>query len=459
MKKYILLSLSLTAIVATAPASGLPSPSDQTQASYTLQQLKDSALAAGFAMSNARLELDAAREQRREAFTSYFPSVSATGLHFQANREMARMDIDPQEFITPELGATLAQMLPAEALAALASPMSVAMMKRGTLAGITALQPIFTGGQIVLGNKLARIGEEAAALQIQLTENDVTANVEQYYWQCVSMDQKARTLDAVDEMLASIERDASAAVKAGVALRNDLLQVRLRQDEVQSQRLKLQGGRTLVKLLLRHACGLRDTCFTLTYDTIATHADAIPRRDHDAALLATPEYQLLEKNVEAARLQRRIEVGKRLPSVALGAGYNYHDLLGNDRHFGMLYATVSVPITDWWGGSHAIRRKRIAEQQARQQLDDNAAMLRIRMDKAWNDVAEAQAQLQLAANSEGQARENLRIHRDTYRAGTTTMSDLLQAQLLYQQACDRQTDAFITLQNALLAYRQATAQQ
>ena len=45
-----------------------------------------------------------------------------------------------------------------------------------------------------------------------------------------------------------------------------------------------------------------------------------------------------------------------------------------------------------------------------------------------------------------------------YRAGTSKMSDLLEAQLLYQQALDKHTDAFADYQNKLLEYKQATGQ-
>jgi hypothetical protein len=38
------------------------------------------------------------------------------------------------------------------------------------------------------------------------------------------------------------------------------------------------------------------------------------------------------------------------------------------------------------------------------------------------------------------------------------MAYLLEAQLLYQQARDKHTDAFADLQNKLLEYRQATGQ-
>ena len=148
-------------------------------------------------------------------------------------------------------------------------------------------------------------------------------------------------------------------------------------------------------------------------------------------------------------------IGQNLPTLAVGAGYNYHNLLDNDRVFGMVFATVSVPISDWWGGSHAIKRKKIAIQQAEEQLTDNSKLLQIRMQNAWNSVIESQQQLQLAQQSIEQAEENLRLHRDYYRAGTTNMSDLLEAQLLYQQTLDKRTDAYAELQNKILEYRQS----
>ena len=123
-----------------------------------------------------------------------------------------------------------------------------------------------------------------------------------------------------------------------------------------------------------------------------------------------------------------------------------------------MFATVSIPISGWWGGSHAIKQSEIAHQKAQEQLADNTELLMIRMQHAWNSVEEAYQQLQLSQLSIEQATENLRLNRDYYQAGMSTMSDLLEAQMLYQQACDSRTDAFANYQNTLLDYRQATGQ-
>ena len=457
--------LSLIALSCTIAASA------QT---YTLEQLKDSVLQNNIAIRNARHSIDAARQQRKEAFTKFFPNISGTGMWFNANKGMAQTELNLSEQITPELGMALAQTLPAEALAALGNPISVSMMKNGTIAGINAVQPVFAGGQIINGNKLAKVGEDVSRLQLQLSENEVEKQTEQYYWQLVSLQEKMKTIEAVQALLADIYKDVDVAVRSGLAMRNDLLQVQLRQNEVESQKLKLQNGISIVRLLLGQYCGLRpipsplpmmegsDYSFNIIVPDIEQQDISLPslnREGQGVGLLGPlPEYQLLQKQVEATKLQRKMETGKNLPTVGVGAGYNYHNLLDNNHSFAMVFATISVPISDWWGGSHAIKRKKIAQQQAEEQLADNSELLKIRMQNAWNNVEESRQQLQIAQHSIEQAEENLRLNRDYYKAGTSKMSDLLEAQLLYQQSLDRRTDAYADYQNKLLDYRQATGQ-
>ena len=80
------------------------------------------------------------------------------------------------------------------------------------------------------------------------------------------------------------------------------------------------------------------------------------------------------------------------------------------------------------------------------------------VEAVTDNVIEARQQLDIAQRSIEQSKENLRLNRDYYHAGTSKMSDLLEAQLLYQQSLDRRTDAYADLQNKLLEYRQATGQ-
>ena len=475
MKTFLIAILTIASLPLQAQQVESLPPTRQALPSFggvggglSLRQLTDSALQNNFATRSAHHNIEAAHEQRREAFTKYFPNVSATAATFNANRGMAKMTLDPQTMISPELGAALAQSFPPEAMAALAAPMNMTMMKSGVIASVTAMQPVFAGGQIVNGNRLARVGEEVSELQLQLAEQEVERTVSQYYWQLVSLYEKLATIDAVEALLADLHKDVDVAVRAGVAMRNDLLQVELRQNEVESQKVKLRNAIDIVKMTLGQYAGLTpapsSTGGRSSYTFEIENPDLSQQDIQKLSSLGRegvstlPEYSLLQKQVEATGLQKKIAVGQNLPSVAVGAGYNYHNLLDNNHHFGMVFATVSVPISDWWGGSHAVKRKKIEHQKAVEQLEDNTELLKIRMQNAWNGVEESYQQLLLARRSIEQAEENLRLSRNYYKAGTTKMSDLLEAQFLFQQARDKHTDAFANYQNKLLEYRQAAGQ-
>ena len=418
------------------------------QTPYTLDQLKQLAVENNYTLRSARNAIKQSKETKSEAFTKYFPTVSAFGAGMVANKNLIEMELNVPE--------KLATIIPA--LSQL--PSSVGMMKDGMLGSITAMQPVFMGGLIVNGNKLANLGVEANEIQMEMSEDQVELTTEQYYWQMVSLKEKLLTLGTVHDMLVQLEKDVAASVRVGAVNRNDLLQVQLRRGEVESTQLEVENGLATVGQLLAQHIGKPGE--TIAVASSALSVEALPqlpvRTDHQTALAATPEYRLLQKNVESQQLQRKMKVGQNMPNVVVGATYSTNDLMDSWRSNGMLFATVSVPITSWWGGSHAIKKQTLALEDAKEQMLDNGQKLVIRMNNAWAAVETSHKKLQIAHSAIEQAEENLRLNRDYYRVGSTKMTDLLLAQEQYQQACDRYTDAYATYQTKLLEYRQATGQ-
>jgi outer membrane protein len=82
--------------------------------------------------------------------------------------------------------------------------------------------------------------------------------------------------------------------------------------------------------------------------------------------------------------------------------------------------------------------------------------LLIQMQSAYNDLDNAYKQILLARKSLEQSAENLRLNEDYYQAGTSTMSDLLDAQTRSQQARDQYTDAVTQYLNSRTSYFIAT---
>jgi len=427
--------------------------SSLTAQSLTLEQCRESALAHNVKVQKQLLSAQDAELQRREAFSKFFPSVSAVGAAMQFDKPQVQMDMS----------------------ALVGQPVMLEMLKNGVIGAINAQWPIFVGGQIINGNRLAQVNYDVNQLQILQTQNEVRLTVEQYYWQVASLQQKLKTLQVQQLLLASIVRDAQNAVDAGLTTRNDLLQAQLAQNQVASGILQVEGGLNICKLVLAQYCGLwspEDATFdpsTIVLDATISPDAEVPTpesllTDHAEALSATPEYALVNQGVKAQRLQYQMEVGSHLPTVAVGGSYSYTNLLREDlgmvgqdnKNTLVMYAMINVPLTDWWGGSYAMRRKKNAVRAAELDRQDASQLLLVRMQSAFVALSTAYQQLGVARLSIEQATENLRLEQDYYQAGTTTMSDLLKAQSSLQQAQDGYVDAWSAYQQKRLEYLQAT---
>ena len=411
--------------------------SSNAQKLYTLEECRTLALENSAKMKNSRFEGEAAKQTSKEAFTNYFPNVSAVGAIFKASEGMAQMDM----------------ALPVPGI----PPLSMEMLKKGKTAGVTLVQPVFMGGRIVNGNKLANIGKQVSKYQLSLTEDQVEASVNQYYWQIVALKEKLRTLETLETQLKGIYKDVKAAVDAGLTIRNDLLRVELQQQDIMANRLKVENGLSVTKMLLCQLIGVDKSEFDIAFDDFPS---AVSPLDYyvapETGLENRAESKLLDKSVEAAKLQLRMKRGENLPSVGVGAGYIYHDLMEKDTDFGMIFASVSVPISSWWGGSHAIKREKIKKQQAENTRQDSREMMLVEIEVKWNDLQEAYQQVLLSEKSIESSTENLRLNNDYYKAGTVSLSDLLDAQSLMQQSHDQYAEACTAYQQKLTAYLQAT---
>lgn len=388
------------------------------QKTYTLDECRTLALQANVKVRNADNSVKAAEETRKEAFTKYFPSLSATGTAYDANKGLAEINMGA-------LG-------------------SMSLLKDGLMGGVTLTQPVFAGGQIVNANRLAKVNVQATALQRERSANDVRLTVEKYYWQVVVLKEKIKTVSAVESLLASLNKDVTTAVNAGVKNRNDLLQVQLRQNDMASTRLNLENNLSVCRLLLGQYIGIEGEADADSGALTVGAVVSLPAelyREPATAMSLTPEYRLLQANVEAEQLQKKMAVGKNMPTVGVGAGYLYDNLMGSSHTAGLVFASVSVPISAWWGGSHDIKKHKLQLANAQNTLAANAELLQIKIRKAWADLTNAQQQTQIASQSISQSEENLRLNRDYYKAGTSSMSDLLDAQMLYQQARDKYVDA------------------
>lgn len=403
------------------------------QTKYSLEECKQLALENNRKIKNSLLEISAAKEIKKDAFTNYFPSVSASAFGFKAKDPLIALDL---------------------------GGMPLSFLNDGMSVSVTITQPIFVGGKIVNGNKLARLGVEVNQYQAKLSENDILLNTESLYWQLVSLYEKEKTLDVIDSQLDVLLKDVELSYKTGLISNNDVLKVKLRKNEVASNRVNLDNGIKLIKMSMCQLIGkeltISDTIEIIVPDIEIVESPIAYYVDHKNALQNRMESKLLDKNIEASKLQTKMKRSDYLPTVAVGATYSRENFLNDWNGNGAVFVSVSVPLSGWWGGSHAIKQQKIKEQIAYNNKLDMEDQLLLQMQQVRNELDDTYKQIRLAKEAIEQSSENLRLNNDYYRVGTVTLTDVLDAQTLLQQSRDKYVETYSAYEQKRFEYLQVT---
>lgn len=428
---------------------------------YTLDDCLRIARENNATLKSAKVNRQMAEETEGSAFPAYFPKVFAGGFAFYANDNLVKKEIDVSaevEGVGQQFAPTMVQMgLDPTMLAGIPTTYSMGMLDKGIVGHLTLIQPIFAGGQIYNGNQLAKIGTRAAKLQETLAETEIRKNTETYYWLIVSLKEKMKTLAEAEKQVDAIYSDVKMAVEAGVAVKNDLLRVELEKKKLESNRLKLENGISVAKLMLARQMNLDNADFELAEANLEkVEPPESYAMSADEAVERRAESKLLAISREAAEKERSMERGKVLPTVAVGASLLYQNLLDDDAVNGVLFASLTVPISDWWSNSYSTKKFDLKARKAAIDEAENKNLIKVDIDAKWNTLNESFRQIEISRDAVAQAEENLRMQREYYNAGTATLSNMLEAETLLQQASDSYTEAVTGYYTAVCAYLVAT---
>ncbi|RJP67915.1 MAG: TolC family protein [Ignavibacteriales bacterium] len=431
MKKINFYFLLITAICSTQLFA---------QKVLTLDESKQLALQNNIKAKNSKLEIEASQQIKKSAFTNYFPSISAGGMMFEAQKGMMEMETHGGDLpvydgdVANLKNATLYAYMPAS---------TMSLMKKGTVGFVNVIQPVFAGGRIYNGNKLASLGTEVSEFKEKLTKDEVLQKTEEQYWQIVSLEEKQITIEKYEKLLSSLLFQVDDAFNSGLVMKNDVLKVRLKLSEVLLNKSKLNNGKKLAVMAFCQHIGIPyDSTIILKDDLLIGELPQSLYSDKNESLKRRTEYSLLEKSVEAEELQTKMKLGEYLPQAGVGLSGMYMKFdEGKDRTLGMVFGTVSIPISGWWGGSHELQERSIKEEIANNNFKNNSELLLLQIEKSWQDLTDAYKQYLLSQESKEQAEENLKVNVDSYKNGLSNVSDLLEAQALLQQTQDQLTDA------------------
>ena len=484
MNKYLAFSFGLLAF-GSLPVSA--------QRLLSLDSCRAMALQNNKELSISRVKQDVAANLRKSARTKYLPHVSALGGYEWTSKEISLLSDEQKETLS-NLGTSLTTGISGKAGEIMSQvPASVWQLLgtigitpegiAGNLAQLTGglgsslngvgqgivdafhtdtrnmfagavmvTQPVFMGGAIIAMNKMADIGEDLAANATEQKRQLTLYNIDQAYWQVVSLRHKQKLAQGYLDLVKKLDGDVQKMIQEGVATRSEGLSVSVKVNEAEMMLTKVDDGLVLSKMLLCQLCGLPMSEQIVLVDEEREDLDAVelaPQLEVEQALENRPELKQLQNLVDLSKQQTNVLKAGNLPQVALTGGYmvsNPNLYNGFQRKFDGVWnvgVLVRIPVWNWGDVAYKVRASKGATTIVRLQMDEAREKITLQVNQSNFQVQEANRKLEMTKANIRKAEENLRTADLGFREGVISSTTVMEAQTAWLQAQSQKIDAEI----------------
>jgi outer membrane protein TolC len=299
-------------------------------------------------------------------------------------------------------------------------------------------QPIYTGGKASIGFQQATLHQEATARGFDRKQQEVLFQVARAYYGLLLAQ---ADLEVVQSAIAAAEANrysARSRFETGLVVESDVLSADVRVSRLKEQEIIAQNQAILAKAILNDVVGLPLDQLFETVDRLIQRPARVERPAELEALALTRRPDYLKLDFEEKALGQGVALARAefRPTLSANASYelNHQNFAtnGQDSWF------VGV-VFQWnlFNGLHD--RAKVAEARAR--FEETQALrtrmvsgVKLEVKDAFLKLRAAQERIGVAQKAVAQAAESLRIVKDRYEAGLTTIVDLLTSEAVLTQA-------------------------
>ena len=441
MKKVILFFMLLCAI----------SPQAQERV-LSLSECRDLAVRNNKELSISKEKINLASQEKKAAFTKYFPQVSANGAYMWNQKDLNLLDMGAlSSSLSSSLGG-LAQLPALQNAFATINDIQHLDIQNVWIGNVSLVQPVFMGGKIVNYNQIASYAKELAESMNDLQLQELIYKTDETYWQVISLVNKKKLADSYVSLLSKMNEDISAMIAEGIATEADGLSVKVKLNDAEMDQTKVNNGLALTRMLLAQICGLPlEEEIRLADENLNDFpvSDQTVAADLNEAFMNRGELRSLDLAKKMYSRKERIVLSDILPNVAFAANYfvtNPNVFNGFKNDFAGMFnigVIVKVPISAWWEGSYKRNAARAETRIKALEWEDAREKIELQVNQSVYKANEARKKLESTYRNMDSAEENLRHANFGFEEGVIPALNLMEAQTAWVSARSSLIDAQI----------------
>ncbi|MDB9192673.1 TolC family protein [Parabacteroides distasonis] len=422
------------------------------QRMLTLEECRNLAIQNNKELQISGEKIKMADNEKKAAFTKYFPQLSANGAYMWNQKDINLLDMGAlSSSLSSSLGG-LAQLPMIQHLMSGVNDMQHLDVQNIWVGNVSLVQPVFMGGKIVNYNQITKFAKQLAESMNNLQLQDLIYKTDETYWQVISLVNKKKLADAYVDLLRKMDSDVTAMIYEGVATEADGLSVKVKLNEAEMAQTKVENGLALTRMLLAQICGLSlEEDLSLADEKLdnfpveTTQASA----DLNEAFMNRNELRSLDLATKIYKRKERIALAEMLPNVALAANYfvtNPNVFNGFKNDFAGMFnvgVMVKVPLSGWWEGTYRRNSAKAETRIKTLEWQDAREKIELQVSQSVYKVNEAGKKLIASSRNMENAEENLRRANFGFEEGVIPALNLMEAQTAWVSARSSLIDAQI----------------
>ena len=422
------------------------------QRMLTLEECRNLAIQNNKELQISGEKIKMADNEKKAAFTKYFPQLSANGAYMWNQKDINLLDMGAlSSSLSSSLGG-LAQLPMIQHLMSGVNDMQHLDVQNIWVGNVSLVQPVFMGGKIVNYNQITKFAKQLAESMNNLQLQDLIYKTDETYWQVISLVNKKKLADAYVDLLRKMDSDVTAMIYEGVATEADGLSVKVKLNEAEMAQTKVENGLALTRMLLAQICGLSlEEDLSLADEKLdnfpveTTQASA----DLNEAFMNRNELRSLDLATKIYKRKERIALAEMLPNVALAANYfvtNPNVFNGFKNDFAGMFnvgVMVKVPLSGWWEGTYRRNSAKAETRIKTLEWQDAREKIELQVNHSVYKVNEAGKKLIASSRNMENAEENLRRANFGFEEGVIPALNLMEAQTAWVSARSSLIDAQI----------------
>lgn len=422
------------------------------QRMLTLEECRNLAIQNNKELQISGEKIKMADNEKKAAFTKYFPQLSANGAYMWNQKDINLLDMGAlSSSLSSSLGG-LAQLPMIQHLMSGVNDMQHLDVQNIWVGNVSLVQPVFMGGKIVNYNQITKFAKQLAESMNNLQLQDLIYKTDETYWQVISLVNKKKLADAYVDLLRKMDSDVTAMIYEGVATEADGLSVKVKLNEAEMAQTKVENGLALTRMLLAQICGLSlEEDLSLADEKLdnfpveTTQASA----DLNEAFMNRNELRSLDLATKIYKRKERIALAEMLPNVALAANYfvtNPNVFNGFKNDFAGMFnvgVMVKVPLSGWWEGTYRRNSAKAETRIKTLEWQDAREKIELQVNQSVYKVNEAGKKLIASSSNMENAEENLRRANFGFEEGVIPALNLMEAQTAWVSARSSLIDAQI----------------